>query len=270
MLDLEKVIGTCLVSSLGKQRCCICRTSAVFSPLCLPAFWDPLHFHAEASDSVWTDCEPSLPVAFSTCYVPPYSPSLLCFQEICWNFSWWPFPAFFFAVSLYHFNPFIVTLMTVSEDKYICWVLLLFSHCPVWLCNPMDYSQAPLSMGFPRQEFWSGSLFPSLEKPWEAQAKSKHELGAWNSLSCMVLHRASQVALVVKNLPANAGERCRFNAWVRKIPWRRANLSNILAWRIPRTEEPGGLQSIRLQRIGHNWNDLACTWYSVARLYLKL
>jgi len=35
--------------------------------------------------------------------------------------------------------------------------------------------------------------------------------------------RASQVALVIKNLPANAGDvkRCRFNLWVRKIRWRR-------------------------------------------------
>ena len=35
---------------------------------------------------------------------------------------------------------------------------------------------------------------------------------------------ASQVALVVKNLPANAGryKRCKFDPWVRKIPWRRA------------------------------------------------
>ena len=28
--------------------------------------------------------------------------------------------------------------------------------------------------------------------------------------------------------------------------------SSILAWRIPRTEEPGGLQSIVSQRVGHN------------------
>ena len=28
--------------------------------------------------------------------------------------------------------------------------------------------------------------------------------------------------------------------------------SSILAWRIPRTEEPGGLQSIGSQRVGHN------------------
>ena len=33
--------------------------------------------------------------------------------------------------------------------------------------------------------------------------------------------------------------------------------SSILAWRIPRTEEPGGLQSIGSQRVRHNWSNLA-------------
>ena len=32
-----------------------------------------------------------------------------------------------------------------------------------------------------------------------------------------------------------------------------ATHSNILAWRIPWTEEPGGLQSIGSQTVGHNW-----------------
>ena len=31
-----------------------------------------------------------------------------------------------------------------------------------------------------------------------------------------------------------------------------ATHSSVLAWRIPRTEEPGGLQSIRLQRVRHD------------------
>jgi len=35
--------------------------------------------------------------------------------------------------------------------------------------------------------------------------------------------------------------------------------SNILAWKIPWTEEPGGLLPIGLQRAGHDWSDLACT-----------
>ena len=30
-----------------------------------------------------------------------------------------------------------------------------------------------------------------------------------------------------------------------------ATHSRILAWRIPQTEEPGGLQSMELQRVGH-------------------
>ena len=36
-----------------------------------------------------------------------------------------------------------------------------------------------------------------------------------------------------------------------------ATHSNILAWRIPWTEEPGGLQPVSSQRVGHHWNDLA-------------
>ena len=43
-----------------------------------------------------------------------------------------------------------------------------------------------------------------------------------------------------------------FNPWVRKIPWRRKwqPSPSILAWKIPWTKEPGGLQSIGLQESG--------------------
>ena len=33
---------------------------------------------------------------------------------------------------------------------------------------------------------------------------------------------ASQMVLVVKNLPANAGDKKGFDPWVRRIPWRSA------------------------------------------------
>ena len=36
-----------------------------------------------------------------------------------------------------------------------------------------------------------------------------------------------------------------------------ATHSSILAWRIPQTEKPGGLQSMGLQRVRHNSSDLA-------------
>ena len=34
--------------------------------------------------------------------------------------------------------------------------------------------------------------------------------------------------------------------------------SSILAWRTPWTEEPSGLQSMGMQRVIHEWNDLGC------------
>ena len=36
-----------------------------------------------------------------------------------------------------------------------------------------------------------------------------------------------------------------------------ATHSSVLAWRIPGTAEPGGLPSMGLHRVGHDWNDLA-------------
>ena len=45
-----------------------------------------------------------------------------------------------------------------------------------------------------------------------------------------------------------------FDPWVGKIPWRRkmAAHSSTFAWRIPWREEPGRLQSMGLQRVGHD------------------
>ena len=34
--------------------------------------------------------------------------------------------------------------------------------------------------------------------------------------------------------------------------------SSVLAWRIPQTEEPGGLWSIESWRVGHDWSNRAC------------
>ena len=45
-----------------------------------------------------------------------------------------------------------------------------------------------------------------------------------------------------------------------------ATHSSIFAWRIPWTEEPGGLQSMELQRAGHNLSDLALTHYAMEHL----
>ena len=96
---------------------------------------------------------------------------------------------------------------------------LLSSCCPVW--DPMDCSMPGFSILYYLPEF--------------AQIYV-------------------QVALVVKNPSAT---------WVQSLGQEdtlekgMATHSSISAWRIPWTEEPGGLQSIGSQRVGHNWNDLA-------------
>ena len=73
---------------------------------------------------------------------------------------------------------------------------------------------------------------------------------------------ASQVALVVKNPPANEGDIRDLSL----IPGQEDPLEegmathfSTLAWSSPRTEAPGGLQSTELQRVRHNWSDLAYT-----------
>ena len=52
---------------------------------------------------------------------------------------------------------------------------------------------------------------------------------------------------MVKNSPA------LLETWVEiTLEKGRATHSSVLAWRIPWTEEPGGLQSMGFQRVGHD------------------
>ena len=52
-----------------------------------------------------------------------------------------------------------------------------------------------------------------------------------------------------------------------------ATHSSVLAWRIPRTKEPGGLPSIGSHRVGHDCSDLAAAavklWASEVALVVK-
>ena len=64
---------------------------------------------------------------------------------------------------------------------------------------------------------------------------------------------ASQLVLVVKNPPASAGD-ARDSGLIPGLgrSLEMATHSNILAWEIPWTEDPGGLQSMASQTVGHN------------------
>ena len=70
---------------------------------------------------------------------------------------------------------------------------------------------------------------------------------------------ASQVVLVVRNPPANCKRYRQFWSLGQEDPLEKgmATQSNILAWRIPGTEEPSGPESIGSQRVGHDWSNSA-------------
>ena len=65
-----------------------------------------------------------------------------------------------------------------------------------------------------------------------------------------IFYGNKQVALEIKNPPANAGGLRDTGS----IPGSEgmATHSSFLAWRIPQIEEPDGLQSIGSQRVGHD------------------
>ena len=82
---------------------------------------------------------------------------------------------------------------------------------------------------------------------------TEDELVGWHyQLDGHEFEQASLIVQLVKNLPA--GGRTGFDPWVGKILWRRAwpPTPVFLAWRIRWTEGPGGLQSMQLQRLGHD------------------
>ena len=109
--------------------------------------------------------------------------------------------------------------------------------------------QAPLFMGFPRQEYWSGLPFlspgnlsnPGIEPASSALAReffttetsgkpSHTEHGSINHITASLL-------LMYESLLEKA----------------MAPHSSTLAWKISWTEEPGRLQSMGSLRVGHNW-----------------
>ena len=63
-----------------------------------------------------------------------------------------------------------------------------------------------------------------------------------------------------KESVCNAGDQSSIPG-VGKIPWKKemTTHSRILVWRIPWTEEPGRLQSMESQRVGHNWATIIFT-----------
>jgi len=76
--------------------------------------------------------------------------------------------------------------------------------------------------------------------------------GSLVSVSNLLIIGASLVAQVVKNLLAMQETTVRCLDWEEPLEKGMTTHSSILAWRIPWTEDPGGLQSLGSQTVKHN------------------
>ena len=120
--------------------------------------------------------------------------------------------------------------------------------------------QAPPSMGFSRQEYWSELPFPSpgdLPDPGIEPGSPAFQADALTS-----------EPPVVKSPFASAGDMiCGFHAWIRKIPESGRGLGNPLqdsCLENPMDRDPGSLWFIGSQRVGHDRNDLTCNTHKIS------
>ena len=74
--------------------------------------------------------------------------------------------------------------------------------------------------------------------------------------------KASLVAQMVKNLPAMHETQVQSLGWEDTLEKGMATYSSILAWRIPWTEEPGGLQSLMSQKGQTQLSDFLYYYYA--------
>ena len=196
---------------------------------------------------------------------------------------------------------------TETRTEIFCFVVLLLScFSYVWLCDPMDCSQTPPSMGYFLQEYWRGLPFPS---PGDLPDLClQHCINCWATREAPSLHQCSHFSS-----PSRGGEdrgiSFGMHSWNKHTQGQRAPIvaplfiylfifchskllmgfpggsavknpsamqetqetwiqslhradtlekeiathSNILAWKIPQTEELDRLQSMGSQRVGHSW-----------------
>ena len=152
----------------------------------------------------------------------------------------WTRDLHFYPQEIWCMTPPISLWETVAWRTRVC-ALSRFSY--VWLCVTLwtRAHQAPLSMGFSRQEYWSGLL---CHLPGDLPEPGL-ELTSLTS-------PALQVGSLLLVPPGKPGleNMCTYMMNVEKAM---APHSSTLAWTIPWTEEPVRLQSMGSLRVGHDW-----------------
>ena len=120
--------------------------------------------------------------------------------------------------------------------------------------------QAPPSMGFSRQEYWSGLPLPSPTNSPNIKILHQSDLFVTTEKPTLTHHYHPKFIVYIRVLRAVLS----LVTWSCLTLWdlkdcspllekAMAPHSSTLAWKIPWTEEPDGLQSMGSRRVGHDW-----------------
>ena len=153
--------------------------------------------------------------------------------------------------------------------RWRCAVLYLVAQSCLTLCDPMDCSLPGSSVhGILQARVLEWVAMPSSRV--SSQPRDRTQVSHIAFFTIWATREVFSGAASGTELTCQCG-RCK-ETWVWSLGWEDpleegiAIHSSILAWRVPRTEEPGGLQSMGLQRVRHDWSDLARTHCSVSAL----
>ena len=123
------------------------------------------------------------------------------------------------------------------------------SSCPLnWWCHPtISSSVIPFSSRLqsfpPSGSFQMSQFFPS----------GGQSIGVSASASVLPMKVQEWFPSVVNNLTAKQETWVWYLGWEDSLEEEMVTHFSTLAWKIPWTEEPGGLQSMGSQRVGHDW-----------------
>ena len=118
-------------------------------------------------------------------------------------------------------------VMRLVWSLFTLWVREVAQSCPT-LCDPMDCSLPGPSVH---------GIFQAIVLEWIA----------------ININTPSLVAQTVNHLPTMRENQVRSLGREDPLEKEMTTHSSTLAWKIPSTEDPGGLQSMGLQRVRHDW-----------------
>ena len=139
----------------------------------------------------------------------------------------------FFTLSPHNFN---------ASSIHICMCILIFT-------KSLAYTQMLIFFKYSMAKYFYLNV---ISKEWESLSLSLPDL-LLTYYFLLMLKKTSLVAQTVKHLPTMQKNQVQSLGWEDLLEREMATLSSILAWKIPWIEEPGRLQSMGLQRVGHDW-----------------